>query len=266
LERVTRRLYFAALCCAAVLLVSAIPARAQIALKQHAIFRTSGSNNVNTSFGGANAAGDLIVAALMWEDASAPASLGSVTDSAGNSYACGSTYQNNTTSSRPVLAAICYAQNIAASASNTVTGHFGATNNGFITLGIGEFSGIATSGALDAASGGSGAGAGSSSTVTSPPGSTTIAITSGDLVVGGFESWDSSTGLSGGSGSYALVDNDASIGGGWVYGVISATSTQAAGVMTSSNDHWTGAVAAFKAAGGASCAPTLALLHVGRCG
>ena len=249
-----------------VLLVCAIPARAQISLQQHAIFRTSGASNVNTSFSGANAAGDLIVASVIWEDASAPASLSSVSDSAGNSYACGSTYENNTTSSRPVLAAICYAQNIAAGASNTVTAHFAASNNGFITLGIGEFSGVATSSALDAASGGSGAGAGSSSTVTSPPGSATISITSGDLVVGAFESWDSSAGLSGGAAGYALVDNDASIGGGWVYGVINATSTQAAAVMTSSNDHWTGAVAAFKAAGGAACKPALALLHVGRCG
>ncbi len=261
-----RGLYFTALCCAALLLACAVPAGATITLTQHAIFRTSGSSTVNTSFASANVAGDLVVASVMWEDASAPAALSSVTDSAGNSYACGSTYQNNTTSSRPVLVAICYAQNIAASASNTVTGHFSATNNGFMTLGIGEFSGIATSTALDVASGGSGAGAGTSSTVTSPPGSTTISITAGDLVVGAFLNWDSSTGLSGGSGSYSLVDNDASIGGGWVYGVINASSTQAAATMTSSNDHWTGAVSAFKAASNASCAPTLALLHVGRCG
>jgi hypothetical protein len=261
-----KKLFVTALCCAALLLGCAAPAGAAITLTQHAIFRTSGSSTVNANFGSANSAGDLIVASLMWEDASAPAALSSVNDNAGNSYACGSTYQNNTTSSRPVLVAICYAQNIAAHTSTTVTGHFSATNNGFLTLGIGEFSGIATSSALDVASGGSGAGAGTSSTVTSPPGSTTISITSGDLVVGVFENWNSSSGLSGGSGSYSLVDNDASIGGGWVYGVINASSTQAAATMTSSNDHWTGAVSAFKVAGGASCTPTLALLHVGRCG
>ncbi len=107
-------------------------------------------SKVTVTYSAAQAAGDLNVVVVGWNDSTA--SVGSVTDSAGNTYqlAAGPTVISGTASQ-----AIYYAANVGGSTHNAVTVTF-TTAAIYADIRVAEYGGIATSGALDVAASGSG--------------------------------------------------------------------------------------------------------------
>ena len=128
---------------------------------------------MSVKFNGAQAAGDLIVVVVGWNDTTA--TIGTVTDSSGNSYqlAVGPTVVNGIGSQ-----AIYYAAGIVAAAAgaNTVKVSFNGSA-AYPDVRIAEYGGIAVSGVVD----GSGGASGTSSSSSSPTITTTNA---NDLIIG----------------------------------------------------------------------------------
>jgi len=121
----------------------------------------SAQSSVALKFQVAQTAGNLNVIVVGWTGSSAH--ITGVTDSAGNAYALavGPTVQSGVES-----AAIYYAMNIAAAAANTVTVKFDSPAP-YVDLRLAEYTGVATSGALDAVAAAAGnGGSGNSGTLT----------------------------------------------------------------------------------------------------
>src|SRR6185437_5783692 len=123
----------------------------------------SAQSSVALKFQVAQTAGNLNVIVVGWTGSSAH--ITGVTDSAGNAYALavGPTVQSGVES-----AAIYYAMNIAAAAANTVTVKFDSPAP-YVDLRLAEYTGVATSVALDAvaAAAGNGGSANSGTLTTS---------------------------------------------------------------------------------------------------
>lgn len=146
--------------------------------------------NVSQAFGSNNTAGNIIVAAVTWFG---PGTI-TCSDSRGNSY---TTVRVALDSSENQSLGVCYALNVAAGA-NTVTGTFSGGASTFRAISVSEFSGIATTGALDVHAG---VGGGSGTAVSSSAVSTTQ---NNDLVYGvvidtSGTNWNE-TGITAGSG------------------------------------------------------------------
>jgi hypothetical protein len=128
------------------------------------------ATNVSQAFGSNNTAGNMIVVAVTWFG------TGTVTcsDTRGNTY---STVRVELDSNNTRSLGVCYALNISAGA-NTVTGTFSGGLSSFRAISVSEFSGVATSGALDVHAGtGGGVGA-------NPSSSSAIPTQDGDLIYG----------------------------------------------------------------------------------
>jgi chitodextrinase len=108
-------------------------------------------NTVSVTYGAAQLAGDLNVVVVGWNDSTS--AVTSLTDSRNNTYLVAA---GPTTNAGNATQVIYYAQNIAAGA-NTVTVNFNATVNA-PDVRVLEYSGIATSAALDVSAAASGSG------------------------------------------------------------------------------------------------------------
>lgn len=208
---------------------------APIAFVQMNYATPQGSNStVRVSYGKAQTSGDLNVVVVGWNDATARVS--SVLDSAGNNYvlAVGPTVQSGT-----ATLAIYYAQNIvsAAANSNTVTVTF---NTGAVSpdIRIAEYSGIATTNAIDvvaAAQGTSGTSNSSSVTTTNP----------NDLLVGANLVQQLTTGPGTGYTSRIITSPDADI---LEDAIVTSTGSYSA-TAPLSGGAWIMQMAAFRGAG-----------------
>jgi hypothetical protein len=127
-------------------------------------------SDVSATFNLAQTAGDLNVVVIGWADTSS--AITEVIDTAGNTYALAAA----PTQGAALTQAIYYAENIVASAGNEVTVVFNHSPN-TPDLRIVEYSGLATTGALDGGVGASGTGAFLDSGPVSPTGV-------GDIIVG----------------------------------------------------------------------------------
>lgn len=131
----------------------------------------SNGTNVSQAFGSNNTAGNMIVAAVTWFG-----SGGTVTcsDTQGNTYA---TVRVEHDSTENQSLGVCYALNVSAGA-NTVTGTFSGGTSGFRAITVSEFSGVATTGAVDAQAGVGG------SSGTNPSSGAAATSQDGDLIYG----------------------------------------------------------------------------------
>jgi hypothetical protein len=195
-----------------------------------AIAFVQGANNTSQSgtavtlaFGSNNAGGNLLICTVRGtQDAS------SITDSAGNNWVQIDHLQNTEWGS------LWYAQN-SISGANTVTVHFGSSAS-FVYLAIGEYSGVATSLALDSHNITSGTSAGA----TAP----TVTAAAGDLVVGYVEVGNGDT-ISAGSG-YTIRENN--IGAAYEDQLNVSAGNYAPNFTWASSDRWVAGVATFKVA------------------
>src|SRR5579863_8514096 len=149
------------------------PAAAATAYVQGAAQDPYTGNTVSVNYAAAQTAGDLNVVAIGWNDSKS--SVISVTDSSHNNYLVAAIPASSAGNGTHV---IYYAQNIAGAAAgaNTVTVTFSAIVL-WPDVRIVEYSGIATSSALDVSVGASGTG-------TSPSSGTVATTNANDLLVG----------------------------------------------------------------------------------
>ncbi len=193
-------------------------------------------------YAAAQNAGDLNVVVVGWNDSTS--AINSVTDSKGNTYPAA---VGPTTQSGNATQVIYYASNIAAAAAgaNTVTVTFNTTVK-YPDVRIVEYSGIATSGALDVAVGASG----SSATPSSGPLTTTNAS---DLLVAG--NYIASNFLRVGAGYTLRVDTspDDDI---VEDQIVAATGSYSASSTQTVANWWVMQLAAFRAAGSGSADTT----------
>ncbi len=209
---------------------------APIAFVQVNYATPQGSNTtVKATYTKAQAAGDLNVVVVGWNDSTARVS--SVVDSAGNSYALavGPTVQSSTATQ-----AIYYAQNITAAAANgnTVTVTF---NTGAVSpdVRIAEYSGIATTNAVDVVA----TAQGTSGTSNSGSATTT---NSNDLLVGANLVQQSTTGPGAGYTSRVITIPDSDI---LEDSIVTVTGSYGATASLSSGA-WIMQMVAFRGAGG----------------
>lgn len=198
-------------------------------------------SSISAAYASAQAAGDLNVVVISWEDSTG--SVQSITDTSGNTYhlAVGPTTQSGLASQ-----SIYYAQNIrsAAANANTVTITFAAAVP-HPDLRILEYSGIDPANAFDV-----GTGSGSTTGTTADSGSVTTTSANEVLI-----------------GADVIAHSFASVGPGYTLEVrtahddvaedqiVSAAGAYHATVTQSSSGWWVMQIAAFRAAGGAPAAP-----------
>ncbi|MBV9346164.1 MAG: fibronectin type III domain-containing protein [Gammaproteobacteria bacterium] len=158
----------------------------------------SPQSTVSVVLKGAQAAGDLNVVVIGWNDTTS--TIGTVTDSAGNTYrlAVGPTIVSGT-----ITQAIYYAANIAARATNTVTVSFSAAA-AYPDVRILEYSGIDPNNPLDVTAAGSG-----NSTLSSSGAATTTYAN--DLVLGANVVFTTTTGPGAGFTSRVITNPDSDI-------------------------------------------------------
>lgn len=195
----------------------------------------STQNIVATAFASANTAGNAIIVVVAYDGAAT--NISGVTDTKGNTYTKAILSGGNTNVS------IWYALNIGAQTSNVVTVG-GAFNDGVVIAQ--EFSGLATTGALDKTASATGSNGG-----TLTLGTTAATTTASQLVIGALE-FDYFTGdtLSVGSGYSNFVTAHSNFASGAMESkIIAATGTQTATVVASDTQFysWSGAIATFSA-------------------
>jgi len=171
--------------------------------------------------------------------------LGSVTDTAGNSYTVVDITRFNTFQDIQ----IAYCMSITGNASNVVTAHPDSGSFGYNELMVWQVSGLATASPTDGTPGGNDNGGIAS---TSPTTGTVNTSNADDIIIAGiktfggndFSAWLNSFG----------EDFDLDTAGG-ASGIVSATGGYSSGATTSSSQQYVARIWAFKASGGAVVVP-----------
>src|SRR5579863_5630718 len=217
------------------LLSMARPVVAATAYVQSAAQDPFASNALSVKYAAAQNAGDLNVVAIGWNDSTS--SVISVTDSSHNNYlvaAAPTTIAGNGTQ------VIYYAQNIAAAAAgaNTVTVTF-STTVAWPDVRIVEYSGIASSSALDVSVGASG-------TSTSPSSGTVATTNANDLLVGANFIGGGFAAVGSGYTQRLVTNPDSDL---VEDRVVSATGSYSASSTQAPSSWWVMQMAAFRATG-----------------
>ncbi|MGH8231203.1 MAG: fibronectin type III domain-containing protein, partial [Steroidobacteraceae bacterium] len=223
------------------------PAAAAVAYVQGAAQDPTAATSLSVTYTAAQTAGDLNVVAVGWSDATSR--INSITDSKGNNYQIA---VGPTTSPGNATQVLYYAQSIAAAAAgtNTVTITFN-TSVAYPDVRVVEYSGIATSGALDVAVGAS---AGTGTALSSGSITTTNA---NDLLVGADDIGAGFNAVGSGYTKRLLTVPDANL---VEDRVVSATGSYSASSTQAPSSWWVMQLAAFRAAssggGGDTTPPT----------
>jgi len=207
-----------------------------IEFKQAAYNNGTGSS-LSATFGSATTTGDAIVVGINWYN---DTTISSVSDSNGNTYNLVTTVTQTSTHK----AALYYALNITGGASHQVTVTFSGSSDAGIS--VAEYSGFATSGALDQYAGASGA----SGTALNSGNVTTTQAT--EMLIGWGSAWNSVTFTPGTNFTERTDNYAASLEDRYV----TSTGTYAA-TFTASGESggWTAIIATFGAQGAPPAAP-----------
>ncbi len=203
------------------------------------------SASVPVSFPGAQAAGNLNVVAIGWNDTSS--SVTSVTDTRGNTYLQAGT----TITGSGLRQAIYFAKNIAGG-SNTVTANFNQAAAA-VDVRIAEYSGLDTTNPLDATAGA----AGTSISASSGAATTTSA---NELIFGAGMTGDGYAGAGTGFTSRIITTQDGDIAEDMI---VSSTGSNSASAPLKKSSTWIMQMATFRASGqgGGNPAPTVSSVN-----
>jgi len=204
-----------------------------IALVQSSAARGSGVPSIAVPFASANAAGNLIIAAVRMSTTSQTVT---VTDSAGNTCT-DAVAQSQTTDGHQVH--VFYAKNVAGGA-NTVTATFSGNNNR-PWLAACEYSGLSTTSPLDRTANAQGSGSAPTS------GATATTVSANELVFAALGLPASYKGTVAAGSGYALLlqDTDSSRAA-TEAAVVTSTGAYAGTFSLSTGANWTSVVATFK--------------------